>query len=87
MRVIVNCEIVNVIFFKDPPLMRQMMRVCLLGSIVPVIFQHLKIRDPYQAKDLLIAAGFVLCFLWVYDFSNAMCVPQLSALVSAYQMM
>jgi len=40
-----------------------------------------------QAKDLLIAAGFVLCFLWVYDFSNAMRVPQPSALVLAYQMM
>lgn len=33
----------------------------------------------YEAKDLLIAAGFVLCFLWVYDFSNA-----ISCFVYAY---
>eukprot|EP00438_Fugacium_kawagutii_P003504 Skav218385 [mRNA] locus=scaffold2066:399024:400865:- [translate_table: standard] len=33
----------------------------------------------YKAKDLWIAAGFVLCFMWVYDFSNA-----ISCFVYAY---
>lgn len=28
-----------------------------------------------KAKDLWVAAGFVLCFAWVYDFSNAMPGP------------
>lgn len=83
MRVIVNCEIVN--FYKDP----RNARWCATGKLFKGDFSAVlkSTSRSDQAKDLLIAAGFVLCFLWVYDFSNAMRVPQPSALVLAYQMM
>ena len=46
-----------------------------LGACL-VCCQRLSSTPPSQAKELCIAAGFVLCFLWVYDFSNAMRAPR-----------
>lgn len=49
---------------------------CLPWCLSFVVLQRLPSTPQSQAKELWIAAGFVLCFLWVYDFSNAMRAPQ-----------
>ena len=55
---------------------KKMGRVPALVPVLFVVLQRLPSTPQSQAKQLWIAAGFVLCFLWVYDFSNAMRAPQ-----------